>query len=117
MRPFEPVENSRRSPRGRSAKTISEEDRQMVFTMPSGRTSRIAVCVMLSAFARDDDAEEAGEAGDESFAVALTSIACAAALSPARLIVTVASPRDEASGTRIGTDEGERPGRELTTAA
>src|SRR4029453_1754905 len=116
MRPLEPVEKSRRLPRGRSAKTISEDDRQIVFTTPSGRTSRIAVCVMLSAFDRDDDVGET-EAGEESFAVALTSIACAAVLSPARVIVTVASLRDDASGTRIGTEDGERPGRELTTAA
>ena len=71
---------------------------------------------MLSVFDRDDDAGDT-EVGEESFAVALTSIACAAALFPARLIVTVASPREDASGTRIGTDDGERPGRELTTAA
>jgi len=72
---------------------------------------------MLSALERDDEAEEPEEAGPESFAVAVTSIACAAALSAARLIVTVASPREDASGTRIGTDDGESPGRELTTAA
>src|SRR4030095_14265155 len=97
MRPLEPVEKSRGLPLSRSENTISEDDRQIVFTTPSGRTSRIAVCVMLSAFDRDDDAGETEEAGEESFAAALTSIACAAALSPARLIVTVASLRDDAS--------------------
>src|SRR5688572_4281798 len=118
MRPFDPVENSSRSPRGSSPNTISDDDLQIVFTTPSGSTSRMALWVAESELARDDVDAAPDEGDGESPAVAVTSTACAAAalLLPPTDIVTVES-RGAASGTRIGTEEGDNPGRELTTAA
>jgi hypothetical protein len=78
----------------------------------------MALWVAESEFARDDVDGEAVEGDGESAAVAVTSTACAAAvlLLPPTVIVTVES-RGAASGIRMGTEEGDNPGRALTTAA